>query len=82
MKFLLFIVSIISFVFGSVDINSASVKELSTLKGIGIKKANAIVAYREKHCFHSVNELTNVNGIGQKILEKNSNNIEVSVCSN
>ena len=33
--------------FAAVNINTATVKELSTLKGIGEKKAEAIVSYRE-----------------------------------
>lgn len=53
----------------TVDINQATVQKLSRLKGIGEKKAKAIVHYRQLHGdFKSVDELTKVKGIGQKIL--------------
>ena len=56
-----------------VDINSASAEELSTaLLGVGPAKAAAIVAYREQHGpFRSPQDLTNVKGIGDSLLEKN-----------
>ncbi|MBP1999128.1 comEA protein [Paenibacillus shirakamiensis] len=41
------------------------------IPGIGAKKAAAILAYREQHgAFKSINELTEVKGIGNKMLEK------------
>lgn len=56
---------------GKVDLNSATTDELATLKGIGPSKAQAIVQYRADHGgFGSVDELLNVRGIGQKMLEK------------
>jgi len=55
-----------------VDINSADVKTLSVLKGIGRIKAQAIVKYREINGkFTSVDDLLNVNGIGKQILTMN-----------
>jgi competence protein ComEA len=56
---------------GKVDINSASVKELSTIPGIGQKKAESIINYRsEKGEFSSVDDLMKVEGIGKKTLER------------
>ena len=53
-----------------IDINSAPVEDLQRLPGIGEKRAQAIVAYREEHGpFQSVDELDNVSGIGPGILE-------------
>lgn len=50
-----------------VNINQADVTQLATLKGIGPKKAQAIVAYRTTHgAFKTVNDLANVKGIGAK----------------
>ena len=69
-----------SWLFAAVDINSASVKELSSLHGIGVKKAKAIVEYRKKHCFKSVMELTKVKGIGNKTVQKNKDNLKVGSC--
>ncbi|EKD77102.1 MAG: hypothetical protein ACD_42C00480G0002 [uncultured bacterium] len=54
-----------------VDINHADAAALATLKGIGPKKADTIVAYRTAHgAFHSVNDLTHVKGIGAKTLAR------------
>ena len=81
MKYLVLVMMAVSFVFGSVDINSASVQELSTLKGIGTKKAEAIVKYRKIHCFKKVDEIVNVKGIGQKLFAKNKKNLEAGSCN-
>ncbi len=54
-----------------VNINTASVQELQSVKGIGEKTAQAIVKYRKKHgAFSSVAELKHVKGIGEKKLSK------------
>lgn len=54
-----------------VNINAASAKELAALPGIGMKKAEAIIAYRtENGNFSSVEDLRKVKGIGKKIFEK------------
>ncbi len=56
---------------GKVDINKATVNELAKLPGIGKKKAEAIVAYRnEKGKFNSVDDLKKIDGIGTKTFEK------------
>lgn len=58
-----------SYVNGRLDINRASVEELTTLPGIGPSLAQRIVDYREQNgSFSSVEELCNVNGIGEKRL--------------
>lgn len=58
---------------GPVNINTANAQSLSkNIKGVGLKKAEAIIAYREKHgAFKTVADLTQVKGIGKKLLEKN-----------
>jgi competence protein ComEA len=54
-----------------IDINKAPVSELVKINGIGNAKAQAIVEYREKNgSFKSVDELTMVQGIGEKTLER------------
>ena len=80
MKYLTLLLLFVSLMFGAVNINNASVKELTKLKGIGIKKAEAIVNYRKKHCFKSVDELLKIQGIGKKTLEKNKNDIKIGEC--
>lgn len=54
-----------------VELNSATKEELMGLPGIGESRAEAIIAYREAHgAFTEVDELTEVEGIGEKTLEK------------
>jgi len=61
-----------------VNLNTASAAQLQEVKGIGVKTAAAIVAYREAHgAFKSVDDLTHVKGIGEKKLSKLENDIEV-----
>ncbi len=56
---------------GLIDINSAGAEELETLPGIGPVKAAAIIAYREAYGgFVSIEEITEVKGIGPATLEK------------
>ncbi|MEO2257679.1 helix-hairpin-helix domain-containing protein [Paenibacillus amylolyticus] len=56
---------------GKIDVNAASVSKLTELPGIGEKKAQAIVDYRNAHGpFAKVSDLTKVKGIGMKMLEK------------
>ena len=56
---------------GLVNINKADAGAFEAVKGIGPKKAQAIVDYREANgSFKSVDDLTNVKGIGPKQLEK------------
>ena len=51
------------------DINQATAEQLATVKGLGQKKASAIVKYRETNGrFKSLDELVKVKGIGQKAL--------------
>ncbi|MBQ7485676.1 MAG: helix-hairpin-helix domain-containing protein [Oscillospiraceae bacterium] len=53
------------------DLNAADAAELEALPGIGPALAQRIVAYREEHgSFASVDELTNVSGIGAQTLER------------
>ncbi len=61
----------------TVNVNSASAEEIATmLKGIGEKKAQDIVDYRSEHGpFKSVNDLSNVKGIGAATLKKNEGRI-------
>ncbi len=80
MKFLLCVVALATFLF-AVDINTASVKELVTLKGIGEKKAKAIVEYRNTiKCFKSIEEIKKVKGIGDSFLVKNQKELTISPC--
>ena len=55
-----------------VNINTADAQSLAeAISGVGLKRAEAIVAYREQNGpFKSVNELVEVKGVGESIVEK------------
>ena len=81
----LFLVAITSLVLFSqalfaVNINTADADALAQeLKGIGAKKAQAIVDYRKTNGdFKTIESLTEVKGIGLKTVEKNRDKIELS----
>ena len=62
----------------AVNINTADVKSLETLPGVGASKAQAIVDYRAAHGnFKSVDDLKNVKGIGDKIIEQIKGMVEL-----
>lgn len=55
----------------AVNINSASADEMASVPGLGEKKSQAIVKFREKHGpFARVEDLKKVDGIGDKLFEK------------
>lgn len=63
-----------------IDINTADAEQLaSVLQGVGTARAAAIVAYRQEHgAFNSVEDLLQVNGIGESTLETNRQLLTVS----
>jgi competence protein ComEA len=65
---------------GPVDINRADAATLAKeLEGVGSSRAQAIVQYREKNGpFKKADDLLNVKGIGDKVLEQNRANIRLS----
>ena len=66
-----------------VDINSADAATLAAaLNGVGLAKAEAIVAHRKAHGpFKSPEQLAEVKGIGLKLVEKNRDRIQVGASS-
>ena len=74
-----------SFAFaGPVNINTANAETLSAgINGVGEKRAQAIIQYREAYgAFKSVDELTQVKGIGVKLVEANRENMTVRKSNN
>jgi comEA protein len=62
-----------------IDINSASVEQLTSLPGVGQTLAQRIVDYREEQGdFGSTEELLNVKGIGEKSFAKLKDRLMVS----
>jgi len=61
-----------------VYLNKSTLDELVTLKGIGHKKAQAILVYREKvGAFETVKDITKVKGIGEKVLVDNKERLKI-----
>ncbi len=61
-----------------IKLNSATVEELSSLHGVGEAKAAAIVEYRKVNGkFDSIEQLTEVKGIGEKFIQKNRSQLSL-----
>ena len=61
-----------------VNINTADALTLTKIKGIGPKKAEAVIAYRKANGnFKTVDQLAEVKGIGPKTVERNRKNIRI-----
>lgn len=81
MKLLISLIMLVGALFASVDINSADANSFTSLKGIGSKKAEAIVAYRDSNgCFSNIEELAKVKGIGSKTIAKNKEDLILGKC--
>ena len=65
----------------ALDINSASASMLADgITGIGDKRAQAIVQYRDTHGpFASVDDLASVKGVGPKTVEKNRDKLTATL---
>jgi competence protein ComEA len=63
---------------GKININTASVKDLMTLTGVGKKVAEKIVEYRGAHgAFKKAEDVRKVEGLGDALWERNKERIVV-----
>ena len=64
----------------TIDINSATAEQLAAaISGVGLKKARAIIAYREANGpFATIEDLTRVRGIGTATVDANRHLLAVS----
>lgn len=62
---------------GKININTASKDKLMSLPGIGEVYAQRIIDYRSRKFFSSIEEIKEVQGIGDKIFEKIKDSITI-----
>jgi len=69
----------VAFAGAPVNVNTADAPAIAAaMQGVGLKTAEAIVAYRKEHgAFKSLDQLAAVKGIGLKTVEKNRDTITV-----
>ena len=60
-----------------ININEASLEELESLNGIGEAKAKAIIEYRNKSKFKNIEDIKNVEGIGESLFTSIKDSITV-----
>ena len=58
----------VSFLFSAINVQTASKDELMCIKGIGEKKANAIMKYRKSKKLKSIDDLIEIKGFGKGII--------------
>ena len=81
LKYIILFLLATSHLFALVDLNNATVNELLELNGIGKAKSQKIINYRNKnHCFKSLDELSNIDGISKKVISINRVNLTLGVC--
>lgn len=81
-KIILTLVALLSFsisAIAAVNINTATQAELESLQGVGPVKAQAIIDYRKKSGgFKSIDDLKNVDGIGDATLKNLRKDISIT----
>lgn len=70
----------ISLLFASMNVQTVSKKELMCIKGIGEKKAEAVLKYRKSHKLKSADDLINIKGFGKTIIENVKKEIKSVSC--
>lgn len=70
-----------SLLFGAIDLQTATKEELMTIKGIGEIKAEQIIEYRKTNSINSPEDLKNIKGFGDSIVENIKQDIKVKKTS-
>ena len=63
---------VLTFAGETININTANKEMLMSVKGIGEKRAEAIITYREKNGpFKSIDQLSEIKGVGRFFIDNN-----------
>ena len=72
----------VSFMFATINLQTATKEELMSIKGIGDKKADSIIEYRKTNEIKDPEDLKNIKGFGDSIvsnIKKSDENVKVKV---
>ena len=58
----------VSFIFASINLQTATKNELMSIKGVGDKKADQIIEYRKTNTISNPDDLKNIKGFGDSIV--------------
>jgi competence protein ComEA len=79
-KILFFMLLSVSFLFSAINLQTASKEELICIKGIGEKKANAILNYRKSNNLDSIDKLIKIKGFGKVLISNVKKEIKSVAC--
>ena len=79
-KIFFFMAMSISLLFSAINVQTASKKELMCIKGIGEKKAEAILKYRKSHKLKSAEDLMELKGFGKVLVSNMKKDIKSVAC--
>ena len=71
----------ISFLFSAINLQTASKNELMCIKGIGVKKAEAIIQYRKSNKLSYPDDLLKIKGFGKGLVSKVKKGEQTAKCS-
>lgn len=66
-----------SLLFGAINLQTASKEELMSIKGIGEKKAEQIMDYRKSSKISKPEDLKNIKGFGDSVVDNVKNDVKV-----
>ena len=80
MKKILFMLAISLSFLSAINVQKASKDDLMCIKGIGEKKALAIIKYRKSHTLKSAKDLLEIKGFGKALVKNVEKDIKAVAC--